>query len=246
MSFLDMQNRVLNLLGVESVTNSGVTLVEVRSFLNSAGAEVAASIEDLLTYCEYDCTAYAGVPADIADSQRYSLPEHYLTAKQLLLSRDDPATNTWERLIHLNLEEWERVTYGRVLNTGVPEYYKIERWATSTSNDPQIPGDIWLFPLPDDTYPFRLYYYQRPTELATANADDNAKVMELPGHWHMVVCLRAAEMLAVKIKDYELSRLLEGKYWNALMEAKGQAMRPQRDRATAMVRDVMGYTDIVD
>jgi len=226
MTFAEMKAQVLMLLGSASYTNSGVTETEVGGCINKALPEVGSNVEDLLTYCEYDC---------IVGTQDYSISQYYLTVKQLLL-RTDAGANTWEELTLLDLGQWNNTTYGMSTRQGQPEYFKIERWATETTNDPQISGNISIWPIPDVAYKFRLYYYQRPMSLTA-----DGQISELPAHWHMLPCYKAAEWLAIKKKDFELARMFERKYAMALADAKVAALRPQRNRAD-YTKDAMGYT----
>ena len=235
MIYGEMKNRVYNLLGVEDATNSGITALEVTESIDAVLPEVAVEVEDLLTYCQYDTALTGGVGPGY--DQQYAIPEQYITAKQLILQR---TTSQWDRLVLLNLEQWEQTTYGQSTTTGTPEYYKLERGATEWGNDPQRPGDIWFFPIPDAVYTFRFYYYQQPTPL-TGKTDTD--ISELPPYMHMAVCYAAAEPLAIKRKDYELARLLNQKYLQAIDRGRMAANRPQRDRQN-FVPAVMGYTDI--
>lgn len=226
MTFSEMKLHTLLLLGTNTYTNAGVTEAEVEACINRALPEVGANVEDLLTYCEYDT---------VAATQDYSVPQYYLTVKQLILQSN---TNTWEEMVLLDLPQWNKTTYGMSTHQGVPEFFKIERWATEISNDPQIPGNISFWPIPDAAYPFRLYYYQRPTSL-TLGTD----ISELPIHWHMLPCYKAAEWLAIKKKDFELARMMERKYAMGVTDAKQLALRPQRARSN-YTKDEMGYGDL--
>jgi len=214
MTFTELQNQTLLFLGVSSVTNSGVTEVEVQACINRVMPMIASEIEDLLTFCEY---------TTVAGTQQYAIPQHYLTVKMVRL---ETATGNWEQLTPQTVRQFEDVSYGHTTEQSTPEYYKIERWATSVENDPQLPGDLWLFPVPDAIYKLQMYYYQRPTELTTSG-----QIPELPIHWHMTIPYRAAEILAIKKKDYELARMMRQLGDIEVEKAKSAAGRPSRDSA---------------
>jgi len=232
MNFSAMQNQVGVLLG--DTSNTFYTETEIQNMINRVQPEIAAEAEALLTY--YDYTTSDTV-------QQYSLPAEYLTVKHVELHVD---TNRHEKLKLLDLDQFHAVSYADADRTGEPEYYKIEYGAVDTvlAGNPQRPGDIWLYPIPDDNgtanYTLRVYFYQMPTDLS-ADTD----ISNLPIYLHMAVCYRAAALLAMKNKDLRTHNTLISMSQRVIDVAKINQNRAQRDRPH-YIKDVMGTTDYID
>lgn len=228
MDYVAMQNRVGILLG--DTSNTFFTLTEIKDMLNSVQPEIAAEAEALLTMYTYAC---------VVSTQNYSLPAEYLTMKHIELVID---TNRHEKLKMLNMNEFHAVSYADADREGEPEWYKIEYGAVDTAlgGSAQRPGDIWLYPIPDDTYDLKVWFYQMPKDMT--NDDD---ISNLPIYLHMAVCYKAAAILALKNKDIRTHNTLVAMSQRLVDVAKTNLNRDQRDRPH-YTQDVMGTTDYID
>ncbi len=225
MTFTELQNQVQILLG--DVTTDFFTSTELENSVNRTLPILAQSIEELLTFKDF--TTAAG-------TQRYSMEEDFLKLKHIFLKVD---TDLWEKLIELDLEQFHNASYGATTQQSIPVYYKQELGATVTTDDPQIPGDIWLYPIPDangsSNYTLRMYYFQKPTELSSGG-----DIPEFPDHMHMAIAYHAAMILAIKNSDFQRANFLEAKYRFELVEIKNHYARKNRDRSR-VVKDAMNY-----
>ncbi len=228
MTFTEMQNQVRILLG--DTSTAPYTDVFVQDALNRSFPEVAAENEVLLTFDDYDVTATV---------QRFTLKEAFLTVKRV---EYHVSASRHEEILYQDLDQFARLAYAQSDRTGEPEYYKIEMGATETTQDPQRPGDLWLYPIPDTTTVaglpnLRVWYYQMPSPLSTGT-----DISELPIPLHKVCCYKAAADLALFNKDLALHASLTTMADRGTFTFKQNANRGQRDRPYHTV-DVMGYSD---
>lgn len=228
MTFTEQQNQVKVLLG--DTSDTFYTTIEVKDSLNRIFPEVAAENEVLLTFDDYDVTQSV---------QRFTLKEAFLTVKR---AEFHISASRHEEMLYVDLDQFARLSYAQSDREGEPKYYKIEMGATEIDNDPQRPGDLWLYPVPDTTtaagYPnLRVWYYQMPSTLSA-----DGEMSELPIPLHMVCCYKAAALLALKNKDLSTHSTLTIMANNATQTYKQNSNRGQRDRPYH-TKDVMGYTE---
>lgn len=229
MNFTDLQNQTRILVGDTSTTF--YTDAEVQNAINRVLPELASMTEMSLTTF-YDYVTSAG-------TQRYSLQPDYLKVKQVDLIVTSTLTLP---LKPVSLRGFRSISSTGTDQQGQPNYYKVELGAVSTEDAIQFPGDLWLFPTPDDNatanYTVRFYYYQLPTTLILGN-----DIPEFPIPLHMAICYKAASHLAFKGKDYQLGAAMETLYQNSVTDHIKFSFRPNRD-LKPVVRDVMGYGDL--
>jgi hypothetical protein len=231
MNFTNMQNQVRILLGETSSTDTYFTDTEVQDQINRAQQELAMDTEALLTYCDFTLTA---------STQSYQVPDNALKIVSIYLLPTGQ-TSRWEKLIYLTHDEFEAVSYGGSDNEAEPLYYKLEIGAVEISNNPQIQGDIWLYPIPNAADKLRVRHYRKPATLSTGT-----EISLFPEGLHMALCYKAAEELAMKGKDYELMRLLNQKFETSVTKYVSYIKEDQLDR-NMTVKDTMGYgMDIFD
>jgi hypothetical protein len=212
------------LLGETDSDNSYYTDAEVAAMINDSLPQVASEVNvpSLLTYREYSC---------VADQEEYSLESDYMTIKAVLL---EEATNNWRMLELLDFKTYWQYAGGNTTNSGTPYYYRLE--AGETGIDSTVnPGDIWLYPLPDSTYKFRIYFYQYPQDLSS-----DTDVTELPLAAHWAVCYHAAAMLMRKSSQSGDFRDMMSLYSMEISKINRLQRTIQRDKPV-IPRDVMGY-----
>jgi hypothetical protein len=212
-----MQTRVRVYLG-ETVEKHYLD-TEVASAINYACEIITAELELNLTFREY--TTAAG-------TYRYSLPVDWHKLKEVYLVDAGNTDQIW-KLTQTDNEQYWSVSYGAATQQSRPEYYKLEFGAVSQSNASQIPGDIWLYPVPDsnssNNYTLRVYYYQIPATLSTGT---HVSILPLP--MHEMVCEKAAADLAIKGKDYQLAQMMEQRYLLSMDKARRMYSNMSRDR----------------
>lgn len=227
MQFSVMRTRVQTLLGESS--GEFYTTTEINGEINDACIEIARDTEELLTY--YDMTTTDG-------TQTYTLPDDFLKIKRVDLHVSDSDRRD---LRFMTQQEFHKYTEGASDTSGTPEIYKLEQGSVSKETADWHPGDIYLYPIPDDNggsnYTVRAYYYQLPT---TLSADTD--VTELPIQCHKAVCYLAASNMALKGEDLRKHDYLLLRYENELMKIKNSYHRLQRQRNWHM-RDEMGYNE---
>jgi hypothetical protein len=221
MTLDDMEAQVRIL--VAEPTTEFITDQNVTDAINRVLPEVAMETEDSLTW----------ISISTVDGQaNYGLPDDFLKAKHLYLHA---SASRREKLMYLTTDEFERMSYGGSDTETEPDYYKIEKGSVATDDDPQIPGDIWLYPIPDAVYTLRFYYYQLPESVSTGTDIVNLHTM-----LHMAVCYRAARDLAYKKSDYKRADRLSRDYEIHISKAKQSINVDQRDRGH-VIKDAMGY-----
>jgi hypothetical protein len=128
------------------------------------------------------------------------------------------------------------VSMSNATRTGQPAFFKFEPGATAISGTAAgLAGDLWLYPVPDQVYTLRYYFYQRPTALA-----NNTDISELPESLHWAVVYHTTAMLALKNDDQNKHALLMIQYDRAIIRAKKWLV--QQDRGTRTSQDIMGYS----
>jgi len=174
MNYGEMQDQVRVLLGETDTGNTTYEVTEIADQLNRSQLRVASDIPTLINFAETDC---------IVGTYRYGLPTNFLQLKdvQLYIS----ATNR-RQLKRVSYDDYEGIVGGNVDMTGQPAFYRVEFGAVNvTVGSP--PGDIWLYPSPDSTYPLRVVYYRKPGDMS-ADAD----VSMLPEYMHEAIAYHAA------------------------------------------------------
>lgn len=208
MDYADLQAQVKILIG--DTSDKFFTPDEVKDALNRVMPEIAEALEANLTFTDYDM---------VASTQRYSLPSDFMIGKKASLHID---TTDHRELVELDLNQFEQVSAGTADQEGISIYYKIELGSVLATDDPQIPGDLWLYPIPNDaTWNVRLYYLQLPEDMS---GETDSPI--LPIHSHMAVAEKAAADLALKNGDIPLHNILHGRYTASI--ARSQAMLHRR------------------
>ncbi len=174
------------MLGETDSSNSYVDNTEVDSAINIALTRVSIDTEALMTFST-DSTD-VGV-------ERYSLPFNFSQILQLEID----ITSTLSRpLVQKDLDEYSLLTYGNRAMQGQPVFYKIEIGATDVVTS--SPGDLWLYPVPDDNggadYVLRVRYNKQPTALT-----DDAHMPELHPSLHEAIAHKACQFLSRKHSD---------------------------------------------
>ena len=225
MQFSEMRSRVQTLVGESS--GDFYTTTEIEAEINDACVQISRDTEELLTF--YDMTT-------AADTYRYTLPDDFLKIKRVDLI---VTTTDTRQLEYKNLREYFEYTESAVDTTGTPYIYKVELGSVDKTDS--HPGDIWVYPIPDDNggsnYTLRVYYYQTPTTLV-----DDTDVTELPLLAHKAACFLAASNMALKGEDLRKHDRLLLLYENELNKIKMHYSRLQRQRPYDM-KDEMGYTE---
>ena len=224
MDYLAMQTRVRVLLGETDPKNTYWTPTEIKDMINQSALDVATETQSLLTFKEY---------STVASTEQYSLSSDFIQMKDVQI---DISATLRKTLARLSFDEYNAVTNGNFIKTGQPAFYKMELGATKTTGaSAGLPGDVWLFPVPDAVYTLRIYFYQKPTDLS-ADAD----ISELQESLHSVVCAHAAMVLCNKSDNQQKMSNLAGLYRSLMDNAKGMLNR--QDRVGVIhPKDSMGY-----
>jgi hypothetical protein len=224
----DLRDQVRIYLGETSSTDTYYTDAEINSQINRAMPLIAAEIEELITFKDYTTTS---------GTFRYSLEEDFLKIHKVFLRINDAVLS--RVLAPLDIEEYERLSGGDETATGMPQWYKIELGSVLNTDDPQLPGDVWLYPTPDDNggsnYKMRVYYYQKPDDLAA-----DGEIPELPLQTHDTIALKAARALAIKGKDFGLAGSLQNLFLTEMASHREFFNRKSRDK-NPEIKDLMGY-----
>ena len=217
MNFGEQKTQVRLLLGETDADNSYVTTAEIEAQINLSNIRVAADLPVNMTFSEVATTA---------DEARYGLPSDFLQLKSVQMFIGDNTVDDRRSLRRLEYDQFEDMVSGNVNMTGQPAYYRIEFGAVATAAG-SPPGDIWLYPIPDnnggDDYTLRLVYYQKPTALS-----DTADVSELPEYMHPIVVYHAAWLLSMKSDNTTKINNLVGMYKDAIKEAKLTTLKQDR------------------
>lgn len=227
MTLDDMEEQVRILIG-EPETEF-ITDVEVTAAINRVLPEVAMDTESSLTWTDF---------ATVASTQRYGLPGDCLKPKGLWLADHASAfasATRREKMTYTTLDQFERIQYGGSTNEAEPRFYKIEWGSVAVDDDPQIPGDIWLYSIPDAVYMMRFYYFQIPDTLSTGT-----DIANLHAKSHMAICYRAAMSLAFKRANRPLAADMAALYRQHIGKAIASDHVDQRDRAH-VITDAMNY-----
>jgi len=236
MNFGRMVTVVRSLLGETSSTNSyWDDDADIKPMINDSQVAIASETEGMLTFCDYL------TPAGGGGDGRLGLKADYLKLRAVHLFQSD---NNKYVLKHLSMDEFEAYSWRNPENQSRPQVYKLEVGAVSIT-DP-LPGDVWLYPIPDgggqfgganDQYKVRLYYYQKPTTLT----DVSLHTSELPEHAHWAVCYHAAMHLAMMADNRSKYTDLTALYERAIAKLRIYYNSPQRD-ASVRMKDTMNYT----
>lgn len=233
MNFSEMKTQCRLLLGETDPDNTYVTTAEIETQINLSNVRVAADLPVLMTFSEVATTV---------DEARYGLPSDFLQMKSVQMFLGDNTVNERRQLVRLEYDEFEDVVGGNVNMTGQPAYFRIEFGAVATAAG-SPPGDIWIYPVPDDNgtnnYTLRLVYYQKPTALSDTN-----DVSELPEYMHPIVVYHAAWLLSMKSDNTTKINNLVGMYKDAIKEAKLTSLKQDRSGGK-FVRSAYGTTALV-
>jgi hypothetical protein len=232
MDFTALQNQVRVLLG--ETTADFWTDQEVKDQINRCMPDICMEFEELVTFCEYT-TAQS--------TYRYSLPANFLNVKHVELER---TTDLIDKLFPVDIEQYWALRHGAATTESVPQYYKIELGAVLTTDDPQLPGDIWLYPRPDDNggsnYTLRMFYYQ---DGSTTDLSTGTDIPLLSRYLHRAICYEAAKVLLYKADKLQKALIMGQEYEKQIVKANDFRQRMRRD-IPPVVKDVMGYGIIED
>ncbi len=225
MTFERMQQLVRLSLGELTAANSYYTDQEVKDMINDSLVQVATDVPSLLTF--YDIPTVVG-------TQRYSFPPEMLQYKDAHIYISSSLKRPLE---YKSLDEFEALSASNFARQGQPAYFKSELGATEVSGAAAgLPGDMWLYPVPDAIYTLRIYFYQKPTVLVSVT-----DITELPNMLHWSVIYHATAMLALKNDDQNKHTLMMIQYDRSI--ARGRRWYAQHDRSNQhFTQDVMGYT----
>jgi hypothetical protein len=226
-----IRDEVRLLLRETDTSNTAVSDTEINSTIDRVLPLIALKTQNVrLTYCEY-------TTAD--GTQSYALPSDFIAFKHVELER---STSLIDELTWLSIDQFHHISHGSADQTEVPKFYKVEYGAVLVTNATQIPGDVWLYPIPDDNgganYTLRMRYFQGPTALT-----DDAHVPQLPIFAHMLIPLKAASLLAIKKKDPTLKRMIDSEYQEHMIDVMRQMNTLNRDRGRE-IEDVRNYTEM--
>ena len=210
------------LLGEPDSDDSHYTDTEIKNTINDVSVNVAAELEENITFCDY---------LTVDGTYRYALPADFLKFKMLKLIKD---SNHYS-LEYKNLIEFEDYAGTMQTREGTPRICKVELGRVSVSQ--VYPGDIWVFPVPDtDNWTLRLYYYQKPSTLTS-----DGHISELPELIHLGVCYYAAAILSQKSSEFSKFNDFMSLYRIEIDKANSFYAVDQRNRPT-VPRDPWGYT----
>ncbi len=224
MNYARMQNLVRLSLGEMSGSNSYYSDDEVKAMINDSLVQVATDVPSLLTFHDIPTTAA---------TQRYSLPRETLQLKDVHLI----INGTLKRQLRkLGMDEFEMISASNFSREGEPAFFKMELGATQVAGAAAgLPGDLWLYPVPDGFYTVRVYSYQRPTELVA-----DGEISELPELLHWAVIYHATAMLSLKNDDQNKHTIMMIQYDRSI--ARGRRWYTQHDRSNQhFTQDAMGY-----
>ncbi len=215
-------------LGETASANSTWNDTEIDDMINDAQRTVAMDIpEAMLTYRSV---------TTVSGTQSYQLAEDFMQLVDVELDRSSTQRRT---LREYSVRDFKDYTAGNYSTLGQPAIFKLEIGAVTKANATQIPGDIWLYPVPDDNggsnYTLRYRYYQTPTDLSS-----DADVPELPVYAHKLICYMAALDLLGKTGNQKKINNVAGKYELELRRVKRVITQNNRHRIRG-VTDAMGY-----
>jgi len=220
MNFSGMKTQVRMFLGESDADNSNFTDTEIDTQINISLLRMASEIPTLLTYKEV---------ATVSGTQTYALPTDFLQLKDVQLIKSATQRTS---LVRLTYDEFEAMCGSNTTMTGTPAYYRMELGAVSIAAG-SPPGDLWLWPVPDDNgganYTVRIVYYQKPTALT--NTTD---VSELPEFIHELACYHAAWHMSIKTDSQSKINNLLYLYETALAKAKKTANKFDRSGSHQM------------
>jgi hypothetical protein len=221
---LELVKQVRVLLGYGQTETKPLGDTKVQDQINNVLPQVARDFGQLYTHVNY---------TTVASQLSYSLPNDFLEFDRAYVHFD---SNRRENLYPVNREDFEQLTYTRSSEEGEPNLISVERGATANDDASQLPGDFWLHPIPNAAWTLRFYYYQKPDALA-----GDTEINELPLYVHMAVALKAAEYLALSIKEPVLSDRMKARYDQELFESRSHSNRGSRNRPL-LIKDTQGYS----
>lgn len=225
----EIRAEIRKLLGNPST--SVVPDADINDTINRQMPKMAAEMEELLTFRDYNTAS----GETILNQQRYSLPSDFIKLKELWLH---VTTTRREKLQYVTHRKFEDLSYGASTQQSEPQFYKIELGSVNNTTSPQVPGDFWVWPIPDvNTYTFRLRYYQAPTDLTA-----DGHIPEFPLFMHMALAYKSAHVIALRQQETQLATLLDQLYRADMRDAKEFYQESQRDTFPS-TQDHMGYTE---
>lgn len=213
------------LSGETDSSNSYWTDAEINSMLNDVQLLVAEDLPVNLTWTTF---------STVASTNRYSLPADFLQLKSVEI---ETSSTQIKQLRPLGLDQFSDLSDGNFTMEGEPAWFKMEFGAVTTENATQLPGDIWLYPVPDAVYTTRVRYFQMPTDM-----DEDADVSELPLSVHMAVCYYSAMLIAMKDGNQKKISNLNTLYETKMAKSRKMLHRVNRT-GPKTARDEAGYSN---
>lgn len=224
MTRLRMLTLIRLLSGETDSTNSYWSDAEINSMINDTQLLVAERVPVNMTFRTFDT---------VASTQRYALPVDFLQLKSVHIQS---STTQDKELTRLGYDEFGQVSDGNKTMEGEPSWFKMEFGSVLRTDDPQLPGDIYMYPIPDAVYETKIRYFQRPTDL---DADGN--ISELPIGLHMAVVYYSVMLIAMKDGNQQKITNMNSLYEQKILASEKSLSRVDRTGHFS-VRDGAGYT----
>lgn len=219
-----MLAQVRLLSGETDSTNSYWSDAEINAMLNDVQLIVAEELPVNMTWRTF---------STVAGTDRYSLPIDFLQLKDVEI---ETSATQRKKLFRLGMDEFSAVADGNFTMQGEPAWFKMEFGSVLMTNDPQLPGDIYMYPVPDAVYKTRVRYYQRPTDM-TADGD----ISELPLSMHLAVVYYTTMLMAMKDANQKKITNMNALYRQKMASSAKMLNRVDRT-GRFLARDAAGYS----
>ena len=232
MTFAEMKTMIGYL--VADTDEKFVTDTKKGDAINSVTPAIAMETEDLFT--RRIITPTQGL-------RRYSLWNDFLKMIAVYWNRDTGANIQFDKLEQVDYDRYEQLSYGRREEQNIPRFYHTEIGSVANTESPNIPGEIYIFPLPDSgasTSELHVHYMQKPTKLTAGT-----QITELAEQLHMAVVYRASMLMAYDQQDRVMANDFKRLYDKDIFEYRRHKHDLQLDNNPHM-KDVMGYSNYGD
>ena len=231
MNFGDMKDMVGILLGETNVAY--ITEPKKEAALNRVAPSIAQETEGGLFTRR--------VITPVVGQRNYSLWDDFLKIKSVYWNRDTSDNLRFDKLYLVSAERYEQLAYGSRNRQDNLRYYKIELGSVGKDDDPQIPGEIYVYPTPHTvSAEIHVHYFQKPTQLTT-----DAEFFEFDEGLHLAVCYKAAIILSYDVSDRVMAGDFQKLYDKEIFEYRRFKTDPNRDGAPHII-DRMGYSQFED
>ena len=172
------------------------------------------------------------VVTTIASTQRYALDPDFMSLRHIRILIDSDYSY---RMKQMDINEFDELQDGTYTREGQPTHYKIELGvADDNTTDPQVPGDIWLSPIPDGIYTLRVYYDQRT--ILSSDSD----VPGIPEVAHQAIVYYAAMFMSFKDGNQKKANNYAAMYKQTIFDTKKWLHK--RDGLVGVIpKDMGGY-----